>query len=96
MAREVLEDALLEVVSMELFGVFSDPSRIIEYDDGNIYRLLTLAFVVSVAPGEPRVSSESLGLRFVPFSHVRDFEIGAALAPIVDAFIEGHARPVVA
>jgi ADP-ribose pyrophosphatase YjhB (NUDIX family) len=95
-AREVFEETGLEVVATELFGVFSDPSRIIEYHDGSVYRLLTIAFVVSVSPGEPRVSVESLELRFVPFSHVRDFDIGAALVPVVDAFLEGHVRPVVA
>ena len=95
-AREVLEETGLDVVSTELFGVFSDPSRIIEYDDGNVYRLLTIAFVVSVARGEPRVSAESLELRFVPFSQVRDFEVGAALVPIVDAFLTGYTPPVVA
>jgi ADP-ribose pyrophosphatase YjhB (NUDIX family) len=95
-AREVLEETGLEVVSTELFGVFSDPTRIIEYDDGNVYRLLTLAFVVSVAPGALRVSEESLELRFVPFPQVHDLEIGAALVPVVDAFLEGRERPVVA
>lgn len=95
-AREVLEATGLEVLSIELLGVFSDPSRIIEYDDGNVYRLLTLAFVVSVAPGAPRVSDESLELRFVPLSRMREFEIGAALVPVVDAFLEGRARPVIA
>jgi len=95
-AREVLEETGLDVVSTELLGVFSDPSRIIEYTDGNVYRFLTLAFVVSVAPGVPRVSEESLELRFVPFSRVRDFQIGAALVPVVDAFLERRARPVVA
>ena len=51
---------------------------------------------MSVAPGTPRVSDESLELRFVPFSRVRDFELGAALVPVVDAFLDGRARPVVA
>lgn len=95
-AREVLEETGLEVLSIELLGVFSDPSRIIEYDDGNTYRLLTLAFVASVAPGEPRVSEESLELRFVPVSRVRELEIGAALVPVVEAFLEGQPRPVIA
>lgn len=95
-AREVLEETGLEVLSIELLGVFSEPSRIIEYDDGNVYRLLTIAFVVAVAPGEPRHSEESLELRFVPFARIREFEIGASHVPVVAAFIEGHARPVVA
>jgi ADP-ribose pyrophosphatase YjhB (NUDIX family) len=94
--REVREETGLEVVSTELFGIFSDPSRIIEYNDGNIYRLLTVAFVVGVAAGDPRISQESLELRFVPFGRIRELEIGAALEPLVDAFLDGHARPVVA
>lgn len=95
-AREVSEETGLEVVSTELFGIFSDPSRIIEYDDGNVYRLLTVAFVVGVAGGEPRISEESLELRFVPLARVRELDIGAALVPLVDAFLDGHRRPVVA
>jgi ADP-ribose pyrophosphatase YjhB (NUDIX family) len=95
-AREVLEETGLEVVSTGLFGVFSDPSRIIEYGDGNVYRLVTIAFVVSVAPGEPRISDESLELRFVPFARVRELEIGAAHVPLVEAFLGGQPRPVVA
>lgn len=95
-AREVREETGLEAVSIELFGIFSDPSRIIEYADGNVYRLLTVAFVVGVAAGEPRVSEESLELRFVPFARVRELALGAAHVPLIDAFLDGQARPVVA
>lgn len=94
-AREVREETGLEAVSIELFGIFSDPSRIIEYADGNVYRLLTVAFVVGVAAGEPRISEESLELRFVPFARVRELELGAAHVPLIDAFLDGQARPVV-
>jgi ADP-ribose pyrophosphatase YjhB (NUDIX family) len=96
LAREVLEETGLQVVSTELVGVFSDPSRIVEYADGNVYRLLTLAFAVTVAPGAPRVSDESLELRFVPISHVRDLELGAALVPVIHAFLDERPRPVIA
>lgn len=95
-AREVHEETGLTAVSIELLGVFSDPSRIIEYDDGNVYRLLTVAFVVGVGTGEPRISEESLELRFVPLAQVRDLELGAAQVPVVDAFLDGRARPVIA
>jgi ADP-ribose pyrophosphatase YjhB (NUDIX family) len=96
LAREVLEETGLAVVSTVLVGVFSDPSRIVEYADGKVYRQLTLAFAVAVAPGTPRVSDESLELRFVPFSRVRDFELGPAIVPVVEAFLDERPRPVVA
>ena len=95
-AREVREETGLETVSIELFGVFSDPSRIVAYPDGNVFRLLTLAFAVEVAPGEPELSSESLELRFVPLADVSTHEIGPALVPLVDAYLSSRERLVVA
>jgi 8-oxo-dGTP pyrophosphatase MutT (NUDIX family) len=94
-AREVREETGLPTVSLELFGVFSDPSRIIAYPDGNVFRLLRLAFVVEVAFGAPHVSSESLELRFVPFTDVPDLEVGPALVPVLDAYLLSRDRPVV-
>ena len=95
-AREVLEETGLKVVATDLFGIFSDPSRIIAYPDGNVFRLLTVAFIVHVGPGEPRISDESLELRFVPLDDVRDLEIGPAQVPVVDAYLSSRAQPVVA
>ena len=94
-AREVREETGLETVSIELFGVLSDPSRIIAYPDGNLFRLLTLAFAVDVAPGEPELSGESLELRVVPLANVSELEVGPALVPLVDAYLSCRARPVV-
>jgi ADP-ribose pyrophosphatase YjhB (NUDIX family) len=95
-AREVHEETGLETVSVELSGVFSDPSRIVAYSDGNVFRLLTLAFAVEVAPGEPELGSESLELRFVPLANVSELEIGPVLVPLVDAYLSSRPRPVVA
>jgi ADP-ribose pyrophosphatase YjhB (NUDIX family) len=93
-AREVREETGLQTVSLELFGVFSDPSRIIAYPDGNVFRLLTLAFVVEVASGAPHVSPESREPRFVPFTDVPDLEVGPALVPVLDAYLSSRDRPV--
>jgi ADP-ribose pyrophosphatase YjhB (NUDIX family) len=95
-SREVHEETGLEVVAADLFGVFSDPSRIISYPDGNVFRLLTVAFVVQVAIGEPRISDESLELRFVPLGEIRRFEIGPAHAPLIDAYLSSDVRPIIA
>jgi ADP-ribose pyrophosphatase YjhB (NUDIX family) len=42
--REVAEETGLRVASSELFGVFSDPSRIVRYADGNTYRVVTAGY----------------------------------------------------
>jgi 8-oxo-dGTP pyrophosphatase MutT (NUDIX family) len=86
--REVAEESGLEVAEAALFGVFSDPTRIIEYPDGNICRLLSLAFEVQVKPGmEPVRSEESLELRFVGHEELAELEVWPSVRPIRDAFL---------
>jgi ADP-ribose pyrophosphatase YjhB (NUDIX family) len=94
--REIREETGLETVSVKLFGVFSDPTRIVAYPDGNVMRLLSVAFTVRVAEGEPRVSHESLALRFVAREDLGTLELGPAQKPLFDAYLAGRARPVVA
>jgi ADP-ribose pyrophosphatase YjhB (NUDIX family) len=95
-AREIREETGLETVSMELFGVFSDPTRIVAYPDGNVMRLLSVVFTVRVAEGEPRVSAESLALRFVAVDDLLALELSPAQTPLFEAYLAGRSRPVVA
>ena len=44
--REVLEETGLTVTGFELFGTFTDPSRIVSYPDGSVYRVASFAYSV--------------------------------------------------
>ncbi len=96
LAREVREETGLEVVATELYGVFSDPSRIVAYPDGNVVRLLTLVFLVATAEAEPTCSEESLELRFVPVDEIAALDLSPVHRPIVDAYVARQRPPVVA
>lgn len=86
--REVAEESALAVVEVKLFGVFSDPTRIIEYPDGNVCRLLSLAFRVQVEPSaEPVRSEESLELRFVEKDELAELDMWPSVRPIRDALL---------
>jgi 8-oxo-dGTP pyrophosphatase MutT (NUDIX family) len=88
--REVAEESGLAVVEARLLGVFSDPTRIIEYPDGNVCRLLSLAFRVQVEPGvEPVRSEESLELRFVAKDELAELDLWPSVKPIRDALLAG-------
>lgn len=66
--REVKEETALVVTNFKLFGVFSDPSRIIEYPDGNVIRSITIAYIIEVEDAtQIQVSQESHKLEFVDF-----------------------------
>jgi ADP-ribose pyrophosphatase YjhB (NUDIX family) len=85
--REVKEETGLDTSSIELFGVFSDPSRIVGYDDGNVYRVLSIVFRVGVVDGEPMRSEESHELRFVPFDELPQLDVTPAHRPIIERFL---------
>jgi ADP-ribose pyrophosphatase YjhB (NUDIX family) len=95
-ARELREETGLEAMSATLFGVFSDPSRVIAYLDGNVYRLLTVVFRVETAAGEPAASEESLEVRFVPLSELGRVEVTPVHRPVIEALLAEPSDVVVA
>jgi len=96
--REVFEETGLRIAqAARLFGVFSDPSRIISYPDGNVCRLFSVAFRVAPEMGsEPIPSAESLELRFVTLEELRQLDFWPVARPIRDAFLAGGREIVVA
>jgi 8-oxo-dGTP pyrophosphatase MutT (NUDIX family) len=93
--REVREETGLDVLGTRLFGVFSDPGRVVQYRD-DVYTLLTVVFEVDVADGEPVLSDESLELRFVRLEELRTLDLFPVHRPIVDAVLARPADVVVA
>jgi 8-oxo-dGTP pyrophosphatase MutT (NUDIX family) len=94
LCREVYEETGLQVVSHELFGTFSSPSRIIAYPDGNVFQLASLAYSVRVADtGGLRVSSESTELRFFARSELPLEHLAATQRPIIERYLSGQQPP---
>jgi 8-oxo-dGTP pyrophosphatase MutT (NUDIX family) len=93
--REVNEETGLRIAEADFFAIFSDPTRIIEYPDGTVCRLLSVVFRARPEAGEPRPSDESLELRFVARDELRGLEVWPAARPIRDAFLSGRGDVVV-
>jgi ADP-ribose pyrophosphatase YjhB (NUDIX family) len=92
--REVREETGLIVTTFQLFGVFSHPSRIVQYADGNTYQVITIAFTVEVQDfGQLRASAESKQLRFVARNDLRALNLAATHRPIVDCYLSGGTPP---
>ena len=97
LARELAEETGLEVERATLLGIFSDPTRLIGYDDGSVWRLLTVAFVVEVVSGRaPRISNESLELRGVSREELRELTLTPVHRMIRDAYLAFDGNVVVA
>ena len=94
--REIAEETGLRVASCALFGVFSDPTRIVSYADGNTYRTVTIAFVVQPERFDKlRPSTETEELRFVSKTDVGRYELIATHRPIIELYLSGDTPPFV-
>ena len=94
--REVREETGFEIVDATLFGLFSDPTRVIAYPDGNICRVVSIVFhVVPDGMAEPVLSDESREMRFVPRHELTSFDFWPAQRPIRDAVMAGPTGTVV-
>jgi 8-oxo-dGTP pyrophosphatase MutT (NUDIX family) len=93
--REVREETGLQIAEAELFAVLSDPTRIIEYPDGTVCRLLSVVFHARVEAGEPRASTESLELRFIARDELARLDLWPSVRPIRDAFLAGRGDVIV-
>ncbi len=93
--REVWEEAALVMADYSFFGTFSDPSRVVEYPDGNIVQLVTLAYRVEVEDlSTMSLSSESLELRFFPRHDLPMDELVAVHRPIIARYLSEQTPPV--
>jgi 8-oxo-dGTP pyrophosphatase MutT (NUDIX family) len=95
--REVCEETGFVIERALLFGLFSDPTRIVSYPDGNICRITSIAFRVTPLGGDgPRPSAESSEMRFVSRDELARLPFWPAHQPIRDALLQESGRPVVA
>ena len=92
--REVAEETGLSVSAFELFGTFTDPTRIVSYPDGNVNRVASFAYSVDVETFDGlRASSESEALRFFRREELRELALPATQRPIIDALLSDRTAP---
>lgn len=89
LVREVKEETGLLVRNAELLGTFSDPSRIIAFPDGNVKRIISIAYKVDVEPFEELVcSEESIELAFFSKEALKRVNIAETHIPIIQAYLD--------
>ncbi|HUF01914.1 MAG TPA: NUDIX domain-containing protein [Gaiellaceae bacterium] len=95
--REVLEETGFAIEQASLFGIFSDPTRLVAYPDGNVCRITSIAFLVQPrGDAEPLPSEESREMRFVRRDELGRLPLWPAHLPIREALLAGGDSVVVA
>ena len=90
--QEVHEESGLSIAAFGLFGVFSDPSMIAQYDlptEQVIARVISLAFRIQVEEFSAlQISAESTDLRFFTHAELRTLDIIPTVRHIVDRYLD--------
>ena len=94
-AREMLEETGLEVRVGRLLGVYSNPHRLVEYQDGNRCQIIALNFEVEQIGGALGLSSETTDYGFFSPAEIEGMDlmehhrerIADALAEREEAFV---------
>lgn len=93
--REVLEETGLEIDADRLVGVYSDPSYVIAYDDGEVRQQFSLAFACRVTGGSLRVSAESVDVQWFAPEAIASLEMSAGALRRIQDFLQRHDQPIV-
>ena len=88
--RETREETSINLDKdmVDLFKIYDDPSIIISYPDGNIYRSIMVVYYVKLL-GQPNliVSKESRELRFFSKTELKDVKIVETHIPILQDYL---------
>lgn len=73
--RESLEETGLDLSELRLLGLFSHPSRIIEYEDGEAVQSVTVCFAATTVSDFVHLSAESRDARFLTQADLETLQV---------------------
>lgn len=82
--REVLEETGMDVEVVRLSGVYTNPRHVMAYDDGEVRQQFSLCFIARLIGGEPRTSSETSEVAFVPIDRLDALNIHPSMRLRID------------
>lgn len=86
--REILEETGIEIFKYKFIDILDDPSRIVQYPDGNILRIITVLYSCEVDNvANLAISDESLDLQFFSIDEINKIDIVETHKHIVDEYI---------
>lgn len=92
--RETKEETGIDCRVTGLVGIYTDPKHVILYtSDGEVRQEFSVVFVARPTGGQPRPSSETREVGWVPRSVVDDLRMDRSMRLRVQHFLEGMHTP---
>lgn len=91
--REVEEETGVQVEVTGLVGLYSNPSHVIEYDDGEVRQEFSICFHAKYVGGELRTSSESKEVKWIAPARLQELEIHPSIRLRIEHGLADRAQP---
>ncbi|MFI9384165.1 NUDIX hydrolase [Kutzneria sp. NPDC052558] len=91
--REVAEETGIDVEVTGVIGIYSNPAHVIAYDDGEVRQEFSLCFRATPTGGQPRTSSESSEVEWVPRERLAELNIHPSIRLRIGHGFEGRQAP---
>jgi ADP-ribose pyrophosphatase YjhB (NUDIX family) len=91
--RETREETGLDVELTGILGVYTDPSHVIAYQDGEVRQEFVLVFTARAVGGELAISDESTDVRYVDISELDTLPMHESVRLRIRHHLEQRDRP---
>lgn len=82
--RGVKEETGMDVAVTGLVGIYTNPSHVIAYDDGEVRQQCSICFTTDLIGGEITTSSEASEVEVVPIDRLDDLTIDPSMRLRID------------
>ncbi len=93
--REVEEETGFRINVFRLIGIYSDPSHVVAYDDGEVRQSFSICFSGSIVSGKLRTSSESSEVAFVPLADLDTYDIHSSIRLRIEDYLTNKTEPFI-
>ncbi len=91
--RETMEETGIEVEPTGVIGIYSNPSHVMAYDNGEVRQEFSICFRTRPTGGSPRTSDESSEVRWVERDQLDELNIHPSIRLRIDHGFADRAEP---
>lgn len=87
--REVKEETGFDVRIDRIIGIYSDPSHVFAYDDGEVRQEFSICLACTIVGGDLQVSSESITVEFIPVEDLPNLRMHESIRIRIRDYLDG-------
>ena len=93
--REVKEETGLDTTIDHFVGIYTNPTHMIEFSDGEVRQEFSVLFACRIIGGDMQISKDSLQFAFFTEDEIRQLDMTASIRQRLDNYTAKHDIPII-